>query len=47
MEKKSEFSVNEEELNNDQEVEVRFWLGKDYANCYLEDFKNINEFSTG
>ena len=24
-----------------------YWIGKDYSNCYKQDFQNIEEFSKG
>ena len=24
-----------------------YWLGKDYSNCYKQDFQNIEEFGKG
>ncbi|RNA09232.1 phospholipase D1 isoform X2 [Brachionus plicatilis] len=40
------FSDHDDELVKDPTVEIRFWMGKDYTNCYIEDFKNIHDFST-
>lgn len=52
-EESSEESMDEEEYKHDIaqlpviSFEGHYWLGKDYANTYKQDFKDIHEFSQG
>lgn len=43
------FDVDEspKELPKTKDIGYYYWIGKDYANTYQEDFKDINEFEKG
>jgi hypothetical protein len=42
------FTADEEaELPKNSDAGYYYWIGKDYANSYREDFKDVHEFAKG
>lgn len=43
----NEAFVKDEELPKNTDAGYYYWIGKEYANSYREDFRDVNEYMKG